>query len=128
MVPGPRLIMTGLLTKMVEDLKRKNVLLIKQMTGLWNKWHTTEDEMKELVFQAPVATTVYASYFGDYGGGVYEDSRCCEADSDPNCIWTLNHEVAVIGYGHESGKDYWLVKNSWGKWWGDNGYIKIKRG
>merc|ERR1712029_100984 len=33
-----------------------------------------EDEMKELVFQAPVATTVYASYFGDYGGGVYEDS------------------------------------------------------
>merc|ERR1712198_803821 len=39
------------------------------MTGFWNKWHTTEDEMKELVFQAPVATTVYASYFGDYGGG-----------------------------------------------------------
>jgi len=98
------------------------------MTGFWNKWHTTEDEMKELVFQAPVATTVYASYFGDYGGGVYEDSRCCEADSDPNCIWTLNHEVTVIGYGHESGKDYWLVKNSWGDRWGDNGYIKIKRG
>merc|ERR1712198_128401 len=84
------------------------------MTGFWTQWNTTEDEMKELVFQAPVATTVYASYFGDYGGGVYEDSRCCEADSDPNCIWTLNHEVTVIGYGHESGKDYWLVKNSWG--------------
>merc|ERR1712113_724127 len=66
--------------------------------------------------------------FGYYGGGVYEDSRCCEADSDPNCIWTLNHEVTVIGYGHESGKDYWLVKNSWGDRWGDNGYIKIKRG
>merc|ERR1712025_248008 len=32
------------------------------VTGFWNKWHTTEDEMKELVFQAPVATTVYASY------------------------------------------------------------------
>merc|ERR1711962_1245048 len=98
------------------------------VTGFWNKWHTTEDEMKELVFQAPVATTVYASYFGDYGGGVYEDNRCCEADSDPNCIWTLNHEVTVVGYGHESGKDYWLVKNSWGSRWGDNGYIKIKRG
>ena len=40
---------------------------------------------------------IQASYFGDYGGGVYEDSRCCEADSDPNCIWTLNHEVTVIG-------------------------------
>merc|ERR1712136_74281 len=33
---------------------------------------------------------------------VDDDSRCCDADSDPNCIWTLNHEVTVIGYGHES--------------------------
>merc|ERR1712168_1130369 len=69
-----------------------------------------------------------APYQGRDRSCVYEDNRCCEADSDPNCIWTLNHEVTVIGYGHESGKDYWLVKNSWGHRWGDNGYIKIKRG
>ena len=30
-----------------------------RITGFYNKWHTTEEEMKELVFVAPVATTVY---------------------------------------------------------------------
>jgi len=99
-----------------------------KITGFYNKWHTTEAEMKELVFVAPVATTVYASYFGDYGGGIFEDSRCCDAVSDPDCIWILNHEVSVVGYGSQAGNDYWLVKNSWGTGFGENGYIKIKRG
>ena len=43
-----------------------------------------------------------ASYFGDYGGGIFEDNRCCEAVSDPDCIWTLNHEVTVVGYGNQA--------------------------
>merc|ERR1712110_912481 len=98
------------------------------MTGFYNKWYTNEDEMKELVYISLVATTVFASYWGSYGGGVYDDSRCCEAVSDNNCIWTLNHEISVVGYGTEGGKDYWLVKNSWGKFWGDSGFMKIKRG
>jgi len=98
------------------------------MTGFYNKWYTNEDEMKELVYVAPVATTVFASYWGSYGGGVYEDSRCCDAVSDSNCIWTLNHEISVVGYGSEGGMDYWLVKNSWGKFWGEQGFMKIKRG
>jgi len=99
-----------------------------RVTGFYNKWHSTEAEMKELVYIAPVATTVLATYFGDYGGGILDDSRCCDAVSDPDCIWTLNHEVTVVGYGSQSGQDYWLVKNSWGSGFGENGYIKIKRG
>ena len=99
-----------------------------KVTGFYNKWYTTEAEMKELVYIAPVATGLQASYFGDYGGGIFDDYRCCEAVSDPDCIWTLNHEVTVVGYGNQGGVDYWLVKNSWGTGFGESGYIKIKRG
>ena len=40
----------------------------------------------------------------------------------------IGHSVAVVGYGKEKGKDYWLIKNSWGTRWGEEGYIRIQRG
>ena len=36
--------------------------------------------------------------------------------------------MVVVGYGTEDGHDYWLVKNSWDTNWGEEGFIRIKRG
>ena len=38
-----------------------------------------------------------------------------------------DHAVTVVGYGTENNVPYWLVKNSWGTYWGEGGYFRIKR-
>ncbi|UMM33861.1 hypothetical protein L5515_007182 [Caenorhabditis briggsae] len=37
------------------------------------------------------------------------------------------HAIKIIGWGTEHGTDYWLIANSWGADWGENGFFKIRR-
>ena len=82
----------------------------------------TEDKLKGLVAKyGAVVTTVYAAdhAFRNYKSGVFNG---CSTNAQ------TNHAVVVVGYGtHDHFGDYWLVKNSWGTYWGENGYIKMAR-
>ncbi|KAH8304086.1 hypothetical protein KR059_000172 [Drosophila kikkawai] len=66
-----------------------------------------------------VGIHVVSGSFQHYSSGVYIEAKC---DSR-----IINHAVLAVGYGTEDGKDFWLVKNSWGDSWGDKGYIKMLR-
>ena len=79
-----------------------------------------EEALLKAVSQQPVSTVIDGSgyAFKYYSGGVF----------DGECGTEMSHAVAIVGYGiSEEGTKYWLVKNSWGESWGENGYMRIKR-
>ncbi|XAR51088.1 Cathepsin H [Bertholletia excelsa] len=83
-----------------------------------------EDELKHAVaFVRPVSVAFeVVSGFRLYKSGVYTSDTCGNSPMD------VNHAVVAVGYGVENGIPYWLIKNSWGADWGDNGYFKMEMG
>ncbi|KAF5445364.1 hypothetical protein F2P56_034415 [Juglans regia] len=79
-----------------------------------------EKELLKAVANQPVSVAIDASGsdFQFYSSGVFTGE----------CGTELDHGVTAVGYGTaEDGTKYWLVKNSWGTSWGEEGYIRMKR-
>ena len=74
--------------------------------------------LKAAVAKQPTCVSVDAadSHFQMYTGGILDTNRC---GTD------LDHAVTAVGYGNEGGKEYLIVRNSWGADWGENGYIRV---
>ena len=87
----------------------------------------SEPQMRlEVIKNGPIAISfeVYSD-FQSYKGGIYQHTGL----KDKFNPWEItNHVVLVVGYGEEAGKKYWIVKNSWGGSWGEEGYFRILRG
>ncbi len=75
--------------------------------------------LRAAINQQPVSVAIDASHasFQLYKSGVYSGL----------CGTKLDHGVLAVGYGAESGKNFFKVKNSWGASWGSNGYIYMER-
>jgi len=65
----------------------------------------------------PIAVSVDANSWGGYSRGVFNGCSFNRVD--------INHAVQLVGYGTDAGKDYWIVRNSWGGFWGESGYIRM---
>lgn len=72
---------------------------------------------KEIYARGPIACGIDAGPTLKYAGGIMSDAG-----------EGIDHVISVVGWGEQSGTQYWIVRNSWGEYWGDMGYIYVEKG
>ena len=75
--------------------------------------------MKQNLLSGPILALVSAKthVFRFYSSGILDSTDCGQEE--------LNHAVIIVGHGKENGLDYFVVRNSYGTDWGEQGYAKI---
>ncbi|KAH7674406.1 Actinidain protein [Dioscorea alata] len=100
------------------DPYRKNAKVVS-ITSYEDVPVNNEKALKTAVAHQPVSVAIEAGgrEFQLYQSGVFTG----------RCGTELDHGVTAVGYGTDKGKDYWIVKNSWGKDWGESGFVRMER-
>lgn len=102
------------------DLENKGVLPFFQAFDVHPT--VTQEKLYSILQNGPVAINIDASP-DDF---VYYESGILRYECEDN---RSNHIVLLVGYGFdpESSKHYWIIKNSWSTWWGENGFARIEK-
>ena len=109
------------------NLKPSNLsnVVVKDYVSLPSR--DEETLMKAVSSQGPISVGVDANLDWQlYHSGIYnpkESPSGCSSD-----ISEQDHGVSVVGYGVENQTEYWIVRNSWGKTWGEEGYMRLVKG
>uniref|UniRef100_A0A7N0T149 Cysteine protease n=1 Tax=Kalanchoe fedtschenkoi TaxID=63787 RepID=A0A7N0T149_KALFE len=100
------------------DAARKNAHVVT-IDGYEDVPQNDEKALMKGVAHQPVSVAIEAGgrAFQHYQSGVFTGK----------CGTEVDHGVIAVGYGTENGLDYWIVRNSWGPTWGEEGYIRLQR-
>ena len=90
---------------------------VKAVGGFVDVAHNSATQLQVAANKSVVSIAIDAYGIMQYKSGIFNGS----------CATALNHGVAVVGYGTEGTTPYWIVRNSWGTGWGDQGYFKLFR-
>lgn len=71
----------------------------------------------EILANGPISCGIDASQILQYQTGIASGTGT-----------GIDHVVSVVGWGVENGQSYWIVRNSWGEYWGEMGYIRVALG
>ncbi|OXB74246.1 UNVERIFIED_CONTAM: hypothetical protein H355_011698 [Colinus virginianus] len=94
--------------------------MLAKITGYVNVTSGNITAVKAAIYKhGPVAVSIDASHktFSFYSNGIYYEPKCANKPGQ------LDHAVLAVGYGVLQGETYWLIKNSWSTYWGNDGYI-----
>ena len=74
--------------------------------------------MKKELTRGPIGCGIEVTdNFEKYTSGIYSEKK----------LWPMiNHEISVVGWGVENGEEYWIGRNSWGTYWGEEGFFRMK--
>ena len=80
-----------------------------------------ENMKKEIYARGPIACSINSEPIGEYNKGIVDF---------PDAPRVTNHVISIIGWGKnkENNSEYWIVRNSWGQYWGELGFFRIKLG
>ncbi|XP_035715086.1 digestive cysteine proteinase 1 isoform X2 [Folsomia candida] len=102
----------------------QNSTMAAKITGYVNVTSGDSNALKfSMLKNGPISVGIDASHktLSFYANGVYYDPQC------KNGVDDLDHAVLLTGYGTINGQDYWLIKNSWSTYWGNDGYVLMSQ-